>query len=64
MPDVAGGWVHSLLGTLGAILGAKLYISGVAGYDTPIWDVLASEEEWVVAGEHVQGAKLINFFPN
>jgi len=43
--------------------GRKLYILGVAGYDTPIWDVLAPEEEWVVVGEHVHGAKLIIFFP-
>jgi hypothetical protein len=59
MPDVAGGWVRSLLGTLGAILGAKLYILGVAGYDTPIWDVLAPEEEREEAGEPLCGAKFV-----
>ena len=35
----------SLLGTLGAMLGVKLYILGVMGYDKPIWDVLAPEGE-------------------
>jgi hypothetical protein len=43
MPDVAGGGLHSLLGALGGISGGKLYILGVAGLDTPIWDVLAPE---------------------
>jgi hypothetical protein len=61
MPDVAGGWLCSLLGTLGRILGGKLYILGVAGYDTPIWDVLALQEEQEEAGERLYGAKLINF---
>jgi len=63
MPDVAGGWVCLLLGMLGAILGAKLYILGVAGYDKPIWDVLVLQGEQEEAGEHLHGAKLINFFP-
>jgi hypothetical protein len=43
MPDVAGGWLRSLLGALGGIAGGKLYILGVAGFITPIWDVLAPE---------------------
>ena len=64
MPDVAGGWVRLLLGTLGGISGAKLYILGVAGYDIPIWNVLAHEGEWEEAGEHIDSPKLINFFPN
>ena len=64
MPDVVGGWVHSLLGTLGAILDAKLYILGVAGYDKPIWDVLAPEGEQEEAGEHIDSPKLIKFLPN
>jgi len=55
--------VRSLLGSLGGILGGKLYILGVAGYNTPIWDVLALQGEWKEAGEHLHGAKLINFFP-
>ena len=63
MPDVAGGWVCLLLGMLGGILGTKLYILGVAGYDIPIWDVLAREGEREEAGEHIDSPKLINFFP-
>jgi len=53
--------VRSPLGSLG---GGKLYILGVAGYVTPIWDVLAPEGEREEAGEHIYGPKLINFFPN
>ena len=64
MPDVAGGWVRSLFGTLGGIWGRKLYILGVAGYNKRIWDVLVLEGEWEEAGEHIHGPKLINFFPN
>ena len=64
MPDVVGGWVRLLLGTLGAILGAKLYILGVAEYDKPIWDVLAPEREQEEAGEHINSPKLIKFLPN
>jgi hypothetical protein len=59
MPDVAGGGVRSPLGTLGRIWGGKLYILGVAGYNTPIWDVLALEGEREEAGERLYGAKLI-----
>ena len=60
MPDVAGGWVHSeLLGALGGISGGKLYILGIAGYNKPIWDVLALEGERVEAGEHLYGAKFV-----
>ena len=63
MPDVAGGWVGLLFGTLGGNWGRKLYISGVAGYNTPIWDVFAPQGKWEEAGERLCGAKLINFFP-
>jgi hypothetical protein len=52
MPDVAGGGVHLLLGTLGWIWGGKLYILGVAGFVTPIWDVLAPEGEQEGAQKH------------
>ena len=45
MPDVVGRWVCLLLGMLGMISGTKLYIFGVAGYITPIWDVLVPEGE-------------------
>ena len=53
--------MHSPLGSLG---GRKLYILGVAGYITPIWDILAPEGEREEAGEHIYGPKLINFVPN
>jgi len=46
--------VRSPLGSLGT---GKLYIFGVAGYVTPIWDVLAPEGEREEAGEHIYGAK-------
>jgi len=37
------------------IFGGKFYISGVAGYDTPIWDVLALQGVREEAGEHLRG---------
>jgi len=43
MPDVAGGWLCSLLLTLGGILGRE--ISYLAGLITPIWDVLVPQGE-------------------
>ena len=52
-------WFCSLLGGFG---GGKLYILGVAGYNTPIWDVLALQRVWEEAGEHLCGDRLINFF--
>jgi hypothetical protein len=45
MPDVAGGWLRSLLCTLGGIFGREISYLGVAGLDTPIWDVLAPQGE-------------------
>ena len=45
MPDVAGGWLCSLLRTLGGIFGREISYLGVAGLDTPIWDVLAPQGE-------------------
>jgi hypothetical protein len=45
MPDVAGGWLRSPLRTLGGILGREILYLGVAGLDTPIWDVLALQGE-------------------
>jgi len=50
--------VCSPLGLLGA---RKLYILGVAGYVTPIWDVLAPEGEREEAGEHIYGPKTNQF---
>ena len=48
MSEVAVRWVHSLSGMMG---GQKLYILGVAGYNKPIWDVLALQGEREEAGE-------------
>jgi len=45
MPDVAGRWLRSLLCTLGGIFGREISYLGVAGLDTPIWDVLARQGE-------------------
>ena len=45
MPDVAGGWLCSLLHTLGGIFRWQISYLGVAGLDTPIWDVLAPQGE-------------------
>ena len=55
--------MRSLLGTLGAMLGVKLYILGVMGYDKPIWDVLALQGEQEEAGEHLHSAKFENYVP-
>ena len=51
------------MGTSGAMLGIKLYILGVMGYDKPIWDVLALQGEQEEAGEHLHGAKFENYVP-
>jgi hypothetical protein len=50
--------VRSLLGGFG---GGKLYILGVAGYNTPIWDVLALQGEREEAGERLWGDRLLLF---
>ena len=63
MPEAVVGWVRSLFGTLGGIWGGKLYILGVAGYNTPIWDVLALQGEQEEAGERLYGAKFENYVP-
>ena len=39
MPDVAGRWLR----TLGGNFGRDILNLGVAGFDTPIWDILAPE---------------------
>ena len=54
-------WAHWV--GWGAILGRKFYILGVAGYDTPIWDVLTLEGEREEAAEHIDSPRLIKFFP-
>jgi len=43
MLDVAGGWLCSLLRTLEGIFRREISYLGVAGLDTPIWDVLAPQ---------------------
>ena len=48
---------------LGGISGRKLYILGVAGFITPIWDLLVLQGEPEEAGEHIYGAKLCSCFP-
>jgi len=45
------------------IFGRKFYILGVAGYDTPIWDVLALQGVREEAGGHICSDRLIIFFP-
>jgi len=51
--------VRSLLGSLGGISGGKLYILGVAGLDTPIWDVVALQGEREEAAERLYGARFV-----
>jgi hypothetical protein len=51
--------VRLLLRSLRGISGGKLYILGVAGYNTPIWDVLVLQGEREEAGEHIYGAKFV-----
>ena len=59
MPEAVVGWVRLLLGVLGGILGRKLYILGVTGFITPIWDVLVLQGEQEEAGERLYGAKFV-----
>jgi len=56
--QILEGWFCSLLGGFG---GGKLYILGVAGYNTPIWDVLALQGERKEVGEHLCGDRLLFF---
>ena len=51
--------MRSLLRSSGGIWGGKLYILGVAGYNTPIWDVLALEGEREEAGERLWGDRFV-----
>jgi len=45
MPDVVGGWLCSLLRTMGVNFGQDFLYLGIYGLHTPIWDVLAPEGE-------------------
>jgi hypothetical protein len=56
MPEMVVGWCTRCWGAIG---GGIFYILGVAGLDTPIWDVLAPQGERVGAGEHVYGARFV-----
>ena len=49
--------------TVGHDGGQKLYILGVAGYNKPIWDILALQGEREEAGERLYGAKFENYVP-
>ena len=48
---------------VGCVGGGELYILGVAGYNKPIWDVLALQGEREEAGERLYGAKFENYVP-
>jgi hypothetical protein len=45
MPDVVGGWLCSLLRTLGGNFGRDILYLGIYGLYRSIWDVLAPEGE-------------------
>ena len=55
--DCVHCWAH--WAGWGGFLGGKFYILGVAGYNKPIWDVLALEGEWEEAGERLYSAKFV-----
>ena len=46
------------------MLGGKFYISGVAGYNTPIWDVLALQGVREEAGGHQLQCQINQFLPD
>jgi hypothetical protein len=54
MPDMAGGGLCSLLRTLGGNFGRDILNLGVAGLDTPIWDILALEGKQEEALNHLR----------
>jgi hypothetical protein len=54
MSDVAGGWLRSLLRTLGGNFGRDILYLGIYGLYTPIWDVLAPEGEQEGAGKRLK----------
>jgi hypothetical protein len=63
MPDVAVGWLCSLLHTLGENLGRAILHLGVAGLITPIWDVLAPEGEQEEALNRLRTGSISPCFP-
>ena len=63
MPDVAVGWLRSLLRTLGENLGRAILHLGVAGLITPIWDVLAPEGEQEEALNRLRTGSISPCFP-
>ena len=56
MPETVVGWCAHCWGLIG---GEKFCILGVAGYNRPIWDVLALQGEQEEAGERLHGAKFV-----
>jgi len=58
MPATVVGWCAHCWGLIGA---GKFYILGVAGYNTPIWNVLALQGGQEKAGERLHGAKFENY---
>jgi hypothetical protein len=63
MPDVAVGWLRSLLRMLGGIFGREISYLGVAGLVTPIWDVLAPQGEQERALNHLRTCSRSLAFP-
>jgi hypothetical protein len=63
MPEVAVGWLRSLLHTLGAHFGRDNLYLDVAGLDTPIWDVLAPQGEQEQALNRLQTGSRSPGFP-
>jgi len=63
MPDVAVGWLCSPLGMLGGNFGRDILYLGVAGLDTPIWDVLAPEGEQEEALNRLRMGSISPGFP-
>jgi hypothetical protein len=63
MPDVAGGWLRSLLGALGGDFGQDILYLGVVGIVTPIWDVLALKGEQEEALNRLRTGSISPGFP-
>ena len=59
MPETVVGWCAHCWGYIGS---GKFCILGVAGYNKPIWDVLALQGEREEAVERLYGAKFVELF--